>query len=248
MKNNILPIVGGVLIVAIVIGIIARNRLAVIKTEPSDAGGIEHALYVTEIEQSKIFTDDVVSAYKDAERVNVELVERTTIEDGKNSETLYDTYVVSDVDLSNGTDNTADYHHELSESDELDIDGEDIPFRDAFGISYKGLDGYELYEKLLEEKGFSAKSLKGSLDEDFYKLTGVKSYLVENDAPIKKLLAGETYDEILKRKVSVGMSENGMPEYFNVEVTYRFEGWTITKSLYLQVSIEDIGKGDLDEA
>jgi cellulose synthase/poly-beta-1,6-N-acetylglucosamine synthase-like glycosyltransferase len=55
----------------------------------------------------------VVSAYKDAERVNVELVERTTIEDGKNSETLYDTYVVSDVDLSNGTDNTADYHHEL---------------------------------------------------------------------------------------------------------------------------------------
>jgi hypothetical protein len=37
--------------------------------------------------------------------------------------------------------------------------------------------------------------LKGSLDEDFYKLTGVKSYLVENDAPIKKLLAGETYDE-----------------------------------------------------
>jgi hypothetical protein len=46
----------------------------------------------------------------------------------------------------------------LSESDELDIDGEDIPFRDAFGISYKGLDGYELYEKLLEEKGFFMRS------------------------------------------------------------------------------------------
>ncbi len=248
MKNNILPIVGGVLIVAIVIGIIARNRLAVIKTESSDVGGVEHALYVTETEQSKIFTDDVVSAYKDAKRVNVELVERTTIEDGKNSETSYDTYVVSDVDLLKGTDNTADYHHELSESNELDIDGEDIPFKDAFGISYKGLNGYELYEKLLEEKGFAMKSLKASLDEDFYKQTGVKRYLVENEDPIKKLLAGETYDEILNRKISVGMSENGMPEYFNVEVTYRFEGWTITKSLYLGVSIEDIGKGDFDEA
>ena len=90
--------------------------------------------------------------------------------------------------------------------------------------------------------------MKGSLDEDFYKQTGVKTYLVENDAPIKKLLAGETYDEVLNQKVSVGMSENGMPEYFNVEITYRFEEWTITKSLYLQVSIEDIGKGDLDEA
>lgn len=248
MKNNILPIVGGVLIVAIVIGIIARNRLAGAKIDAMEPGGVENAIYVTEAEQTEIFTDDVISAYKDTERVNVELVERTTIEDGKNSETSYDTYVVSDVDFSNGTDNTADYHHELSESDELDIDGEDIPFKDAFGISYKGLNGYELYEKLLEEKGFSIKSLKGSLDEDFYKQTGVKTYLVENDAPIKKLLAGETYDEVLNQKVSVGMSENGMPEYFNVEITYRFEEWTITKSLYLQVSIEDIGKGDLDEA
>lgn len=65
MKNNILPIVGGVLIIAIVIGIIARNRLAVIKPELSDAGGVEHAIYVTETEQTEIFADDVISTYKD---------------------------------------------------------------------------------------------------------------------------------------------------------------------------------------
>jgi hypothetical protein len=43
MKNNILPIVGGVLIVAIVIGIIARNMLAGAKIDAMEPGGVEHA-------------------------------------------------------------------------------------------------------------------------------------------------------------------------------------------------------------
>lgn len=246
MKNNIIPVVAGVLIFAVIAGIIARSKLSSLKSDSKESGGLEPAILVTEeksYSSTDIFTDDMKENYQAAKDITVELVERTTTETDVSSETVYDRYLVSDVDLVDGEDTTSDYHVALAAPNNMDVQGDEILFQEAFGFSYKGMNAYEVYEKLLQENGLSLSFKDASKDDERSSLTGGSTYLIHDSDVIKLMLSGETYDEITAQNVYVQVSKDGLPEYFSAEVTYRYNDWMITKSLYLQVTIEDREEG-----
>lgn len=246
MKNNIIPVVAGVLIFAVIAGIIARCKLSSLKSDSKDSGGLEPAILVTEeevVKSEEIFTDDIKKHYQEAKNITIELVERTTIESDTDSETVYDKYFVSDLDLIDGFDATCDYHEALADPDNMDVAGKEISFSEAFGFSYKGMDAYAIYEKLLKENGLSMGFKDATFDEERSALSGNSTYLIQDMDVIKSMLSGETYDEITDQSVYVQVFNDGMPEYYSAEVTYLYGDWTITKSLYLQVTIEDREEG-----
>ena len=62
MKNNIIPVVAGVLIFAVIAGIIARCKLSSLKSDSKESEGLEPAILVTEeksYSSTDIFTDDM---------------------------------------------------------------------------------------------------------------------------------------------------------------------------------------------
>jgi hypothetical protein len=196
-------------------------------------------------EPEDIISEDVKEDYAGAENAVVELVERTTIEGNGEFETVYDRYIVSDVNFTEKTDVTKDYHEALANSEGEIGDGIEISFREAFDMSYTGLDGWKLYEKLIKQCGFSTDFNDVTFDEESHDLTGQNLYVYngKNDV-IDKLLWGETYDEILDSKVCYQLTENEkMPEYFSATVSYKYHEQVITKSRYLSVSIVS-GKED----
>ena len=107
----------------------------------------------------------------------------------------------------------------------------------------KVMNAYEVYGKLLQENGLSLSFKDASKDDERSYLTGGSTYLIHDSDVIKLMLSGETYDEITAQNVYVQVSKDGLPEYFSAEVTYRYNDWMITKSLYLQVTIEDREEG-----
>ncbi|MBE6035128.1 MAG: hypothetical protein E7222_10595 [Clostridiales bacterium] len=246
MKNNIVPIVAGMLIFAVIAGIIARTRMSALKSDSKSEGEIVPAILVTEEEvagSEEIFADDMKNQFKEAKNITIELVERTTIEGDTDSETVYDRYLVSDLDLIDGYDATSDYHEALAEPDNMDVAGKEIPFSEAFGFSYKGMDAFAICERLLKENGFSISFKDATLDEKRSALSGCNTYVIKDLDVITSMLSGETYDEITDQSVYVQVSNDGLPEYYSAEVTYIYGDWTITKSLYLQVTIEDGKEG-----
>ena len=207
---------------------------------------MEPAILVTEeksYSSEDIFSDDMKETYQVAKNITVELVERTTVETDTSSETVYDRYLVSDVDLMDGKDTTSDYHEALADPNNMDVQGDEILFQEAFGFSYKGMNAYEVYEKLLQENGLSLSFKDASKDDERSSITGSSTYLIHDSDVIKLMLSGETYEEITAQNVYMQVSKDELPEYFSAEVTYRYDNWTITKSLYLQVTIEDREEG-----
>ena len=113
---------------------------------------------------------------------------------------------------------------------------------EAFGTSYAGKDGEELLVDLLTENGFSADFVGLTFDKDTYELTGQNTYLLKNSAVLDKLLESDA-DEVIKKEAYVQVMEdkegNKIPEFFSAQVQYKKNGKTITKSVYLQVTVND---------
>ena len=222
-----------------------------VKDEVSDGGGsVQPAILKEKVE---VITDDAWKEYEDADRLVVELVERTTIESEKGSETEYDRYIVSDVYLKNQTDDTRDYHDALMDSDGDIGEGNRVSFKDAFGINYKGLSGKEVYQGLLNKCGFSSDFNDVLFDDSTHEMTGQNLYIYENKCDvINYLLEGELYREIVDSKVCYQLEdkETGtqLPEYFSASVSFKNGDQVVTKSLYVSVSIEksDGGKEECD--
>ena len=222
-----------------------------VKDEVSEGrGSVQPAILKEKVE---VITDDAWEEYEDAERVVVELVERTTIESENGSETEYDRYIVSDVDLKAQMDDTRDYHDALMDSDEDIGEGNRVSFKDAFGINYKGLNGKEVYQSLLNKCGFSSDFNDVLFDDSTHEITGQNLYIYENKCDvIDYLLEGELYSEVVDSKVCYQLEdkETGtqLPEYFSASVSFKNGDQVVTKSLYLSVSIEksDGGKEECD--
>ena len=206
----------------------------------------EYTMQTEEIEPQKneVPNKEEYKAYfENAKFITVEKVERTIVEDGEgNAQTSYDTYLVSDVSLSNGTDKTDSYAKAMADGkfDEALI--ESVDFTEAFGTSYAGKDGEELLVDLLTENGFSTDFAGLTFDKDTYELTGQNTFLLENCAVLEKLLESEV-DEVIKKEAYVQVMEdkegNKIPEFFSAQVQYQKGGKTITKSVYLQVTVND---------
>ena len=111
----------------------------------------------------------------------------------------------------------------------------------------KSYSSTDIFTDDMKENYQAAKDITVELVERTTTETDVSSetvydrYLVSD--VIKLMLSGETYDEITAQNVYVQVSKDGLPEYFSAEVTYRYNDWMITKSLYLQVTIEDREEG-----
>ena len=212
------------------------------KMKTSEKLTAEHAILIEEkeAEEEAVISTKQFSSAKD---LTVEKVERTIVEDGEgNAQTSYDTYLVSDVSLSNGTDKTDSYAKAMADGkfDEALI--ESVDFTEAFGTSYAGKDGEELLVDLLTENGFSADFVGLTFDKDTYELTGQNTYLLKNSAVLDKLLESDA-DEVIKKEAYVQVMEdkegNKIPEFFSAQVQYQKGGKTITKSVYLQVTVND---------
>ena len=202
-------------------------------------------------EKVEVISDDAWKEYENADKFVVELVERTTIESEKGSETEYDRYIVSDVDLKNQTDDTRDYHDALMDSDEDIGEGTRVSFEDVLGINYKGSNGKEIYQSLLKKYGFSSDFNDVLFDDETNKMTGQNLYIYENKCDvIDYLLKGELYSEIVDSKVCYQLedkeTETKLPEYFSASVSFKNGDQVVTKNLYVSVSIEksDGGKED----
>ena len=212
------------------------------KMKTSEKLTAEHAILIEEKEAEE---EAVISTkqFSTAQDLTVEKVERTIVEDGEgNAQTSYDTYLVSDVSLSNGTDKTDSYAKAMADGkfDEALI--ESVDFTEAFGISYAGKDGQELLQDLLCANGFSADFVGLTFDKDTYELTGQNTFFLKNCAVLEKLLESEV-DEVIKKEAYVQVMEdkegNKIPEFFSAQVQYQKGGKTITKSVYLQVTVND---------
>ena len=212
------------------------------KMKTSEKLTAEHAILIEEKEAEE---EAVISTkqFSTAQDLTVEKVERTIVEDGEgNAQTSYDTYLVSDVSLSNGTDKTDSYAKAMADGkfDEALI--ESVDFTEAFGTSYAGKDGEELLVDLLTENGFSTDFAGLTFDKDTYELTGQNTFLLENCAVLEKLLESEV-DEVIKKEAYVQVMEdkegNKIPEFFSAQVQYQKDGKIITKSVYLQVTVND---------
>ena len=270
MRNIVLPVVG-VTVVVVIVAFVLRWRMSVVNQgEGSGEYTAEHALYVETTEagegtkdgenagasdssQEEIITEEMKKLYANADYVSVELVERTTVEDESgNSETEYDRYLMSDVNLKDGADWTEDYHDSLADGLFDETANRDASFDEVFGFSYAGLNGWELYEKLLEVNGFDGSLTKVTFDEDTNQLTGQRLYVMNEDCSvIDNLLSGEVYDQVQSSKVTYSMAEdskgNLVPECFNAEVIYTYKNQKITKNLYVQVLINYWGEEDANE-
>ncbi|SCW50468.1 hypothetical protein SAMN02910400_01028 [Lachnospiraceae bacterium C10] len=250
MKNNsIFMMFLVVLAITVVFALIVRVCVIDkhVKDEVTDGkGSVQPAILKEKVE---VISDDAWKEYENADKFVVELVERTTIETERGFETEYDRYIVSDVDLKNQTDDTKDYHDALLESDGEIDEGVKLSFKDAFGISYAGKNGRELYESLLKQYGFGEDFNDVTFDEDTNKLTGQNLYVFnEKNDVTDYLLEGEVVDEIVESKVcyQLGDETGGvrLPEYFSASVRYKAGDQVITKSLYLSVLIMDSKEGE----
>lgn len=196
-------------------------------------------------------TEEGKEAYKVAKYVTVEKVMRTTTEyaDGQ-SETSYDTYLIADFTIGSKEAYAQDYTECLKEPEFDENMVFQVDFWEAFELSNEGQNAWELYEDMLLENGFDASLDRVDFDFEAYELTQQERYIFEeHSSVIDYLLYGEEYEVILEQKAYYLVAESDgdvvIPECFNAEVKLLCNGKTVTKNLFIQVTIND-WKEDVD--
>lgn len=196
-------------------------------------------------DESETIIDDRIdfAPYESARYLTVEKVIRTQIENEDGTvETQYDSYLLSDMDLKNRTDETMDYS-EASVGEGFEIDkGKQTDFISEFGFDYKQISGDEVYEQLLSTMRIKENLNEVAFDQDTYEKTGQRTYVLDQSSDvIDKLIQGVEYDELISSKVFYQVVEDEgnsqVPDYFVAFVQYKMDGQIITKNLFLQVTI-----------
>lgn len=252
MKTNamiiaIFIVTATVIAMAIVVGIKEKetgNEKYPNKAEVTDL------LHREPIEENEMkLTSEHKVAFENAEWIIVEKVARTIVEDEEgNSETTYQTYVVSDVDLKEKKDDTSEYALSLA-SDGLDDSlVKEIAFCDGFGFSYEGMNASQIFDKLLEVNGFDGDLYKASFDKKTYESTKQNLFILDEKSKVlESMLEGITYDELLESKVSYQTiklkSGVVVPDCITAVVQYKEANKIYTKSIFLQVTINEWEEG-----
>lgn len=198
-----------------------------------------------EIKDVGPLSEDSAAVFTKADYVTIEKVVRTTIDDGDgNSNTSYETYVVSDVNLKEEKDFTSEYTEALAEDEFADGKVKDIDFEKTYGFAYTDQTGLELLEKLLFANGIDGNLSSVTLDKEAEKTIGLKQYVLNEPCSItKQLLENEAYEYVLEEKVFYQTMEQKdgtvIPDYFSAVVQFTDGKQTVTKSVFLQVSINN---------
>ena len=193
-------------------------------------------------------TEEVIVALENAESVCVQKVERELIENQDGGfDCNYYTYVSSEF-MQIGTEPVVDdYSLAIAEHGFDQNLIHTISFKDAFGFVYHGENGWGLFQKLLKTHGIDGDIRNVTFDKELYERTKQKQYVLNEPCSITKELLGSEYDLILEERVhyELGTLVNGLevPECFLVTVKYKEGGEIITKTLYLQVGINEWEEG-----
>lgn len=187
----------------------------------------------------------IATAYENAGNLSIEkVIRKVVMDDSGDSNTYYEDYLMSDVDLENGTDFSENYSDALQTEflDENAVDKKS--FVDLFGFDYRGLNGREIKDRILTDNGFVLDYKSAVLDEEEKKMSDIEVYELENQGTVfEKLLAGEEYDSINEQRITCQFSENAdgvkIPDYYYAQVSFVKGNATTIKTLYLQVGIND---------
>lgn len=252
-KEGKIMCVGIVVIVLVVVAMItAKNNHGTQISGPDDIE-VSDLVFREEIkdkEKNKLDSKDrmekVISDYEkslgNAWFITVEKVVRTTTEDTEgNYSTVYDSYLVSDVDLVKGKDSTEEFANAVSAAEYDDSLIQTVDFADGFGFSYQGLNARGIYEALLELEGFDGDLSKVTFDNETHEMTKQNIYvLLDEGSIIKRLLPEYESKDVIEQKVYFQTTKDGdieVPECFVAVIKYREEDKVIEKSIYLQVSV-----------
>ena len=202
-------------------------------------------LVYREVKDAGPLSEKSTEVFKNANYVTIEKVIRTTVDDGDgNSTTSYEEYVVSDVNLKDGKDFTSEYTEALAGEEFEEEKVIDIDFEKAYGFEYTKKSGLDLLEELLTSNGIDGDLSNVTLDEEAEQTIGQKRYVLNDECSITgKLLENEEYEQVLEKKVFYQTMTNDdgvtIPDYFSVMVQFTDGTKTVTKSMYLQVSINN---------
>lgn len=201
----------------------------------------------TQEEGDKMVNEEQVKTiYEKAKNISIEKVVRTVTEDDEgHSDTVYDTYIMSEIDFNTGNAVTEDYAATIGDNKEFcEDDISVISMEEAFGTSLDGLDGWQLFEKVISNNGIDFRFDDVTYDKETNDITGQNLYVFnsENDI-IEQLLGGVEYDELMDKKVyyQTRTDEKGIiiPDTFSAIVQYKKGAMTVTKNLFIQVNIND---------
>ncbi|MDD3416574.1 MAG: hypothetical protein PHY47_21710 [Lachnospiraceae bacterium] len=200
------------------------------------------------VSNNPVLAEDFKKTFETTNALSVEKVVRTITEseDG-GTNTKYESYLLSYLDLSNHTEQTMDYSN-ASVGEDFEVNKViESDFISEYGFDYNQINGYELYERLLKESGIDGNLNKVTFDAKTYDMTGQEVYVLDQECSvIQKLLKKVDYDEIISSEVSYQITNiNGvvMPEYFTAVVQYKAGTQIVTKNLFLQITLESANLG-----
>lgn len=196
------------------------------------------------VEANKPISDEAIKALTEAEYITVEKVERVIRENSEGEYlTNYDTYLVAEFGVGGNAPIVCDYALAIAEEGFDDSKIGTMSFVDAFGFEYRQEDVWELYQKLLTANGIDADIQNATFDAKSYETTGREIYVLNEDCSIIDLMLSEEYDEILEQRVHYEMttlkSDVDVPDSFLATVKFRCGNEVVTKTLYLQVSVNE---------
>lgn len=225
--------------VAFIVGILLMNNKGI--SRPSSTEGNEVDVM---IEANKPISDKAIEALKEADHITIEKVERVIRENSEGAYiTNYDTYLVAEFGVGGSAPIVCDYALAIAEEGFDDSKVGTMSFADAFGFEYKQENVWDLYQKLLAANGIDADIQNATFDVKSYETTGREIYIMNGDCSITELMLSEKYDEILEQTVYYEMttlkSDVDVPDSFLATVKFRCGNEIVTKTLYLQVSVNE---------
>lgn len=150
MNRNIIFIVTGIVVAVTMVLIFFYNENTVDKPREDDVQ-IENLVTEGTVEDNPLTvpcSSEYEKYFASAEYITVSKVVRT-IEERPDGEifTTYEEYLVSDIDLVNGSDFTEDYTVAMKGSEFNEDKVKRGSFSEIFGFSYENKDAWEIYEE-----------------------------------------------------------------------------------------------------
>ena len=195
-------------------------------------------------EINKPISEEAIKALMEAEYITIEKVERVIKENSEGEYfTDYDTYLVAEFGVGGDEPIVCDYALAIAEKEFDDKKVGTMTFMEAFGFEYQKENVWELYQKILKTNGIDADIQNATFDAKSYETTGREIYVLNESCSITDWMLSEEYDEILEQRVHYEMTtlKSGVdvPENFLVSVRFRNANEIVTKTLFLQVLVNE---------
>ena len=232
--------------VAFIVGMLLMNKKPI-----NISKGTEEKMQAVMEEKNKPISNEAIKALTEADHITIEKVERV-IRENREGEYLtnYDTYLVAEFGVGGDAPIVCDYALAIADEGFDDKKIGTMSFADAFDFEYQKENAWELYQKLLETNGIDADIQNATFDAKCYETSGREIYVLNENCSIIDWMLSEEYDEVLEQRVHYEMttlkSDVDVPENFLVTVKFRCGNEIVTKTLYLQISVNE-WEVDVDE-